>query len=313
MRRVVVLTFSLAAVMGCSSLNSHAFAVQPAAAARVFQPNSKAYRGLSGVVTYDGRWGVLRAKPDQKEQSPVIVRVGPPNESKAQRIEYVGAVAGRFDLRDYVELADGSLPPAELSLPIEIISRLAANANTDVGITEHVPVSLRSSYVPWAIGLGVVWLAIPVIVFIRRRLKSVGPVAPEAPPRERTVEDEIRELLASAQARELSTDECARVELLMLRYLRSHGAAESATLPEYAAHLSRLRTDAAAGPLIREFEAWLHMAPDRARAAPGETRGPARSVALAALAKHVEHVEHVEHGQRDADAALTPARAEVGP
>ncbi|MCC6359576.1 MAG: hypothetical protein IT450_12600, partial [Phycisphaerales bacterium] len=75
-----------------------------AAASSPAQPRAgtRAVRGLAAQVEIEYA-SPLRARAEQSPATPFMVRVSPIAGTKRQKIEFVGGVAGEFDLRDHLE------------------------------------------------------------------------------------------------------------------------------------------------------------------------------------------------------------------
>lgn len=216
----------------------------------------------------------LVAKSSLTNTSPVLVRVSPGPTTGSYRIEFIGAAAGSFDLRDSIQREDGraadDLPP----IPVVIDSHLPIDHGTDLYSTADSSFNWRNYYREILLGLVAAWLAVPVVVYVRRALRRQPPPVPVAPPRVPTVEDELREALAASRERPLTTAERGRLELLLFRLLSARAAPPTADADAVAAAIRAAREDPATAPLVLAIERWLHTRdPDEA----------ARSTAAAAL------------------------------
>lgn len=215
----------------------------------------RAYRGTAGSIEVEYPGGGLRAKAAEPN-APVLVRVRASAREGFFTIEYLGLRTGEFDLASLVERVDGR--SAELvPIPIRFESRLPANAGTDVFGQRAEELDLRVWYREGLIALGAAWLLVPVVVMVRRRLAR-KPVAQaeDAVPGPTTIE-RLRAVLHEAGSRELSVDERARMELLLLRAMCEQApAAKSAR--ELASALSALRRGEGTGEVVRAVEAWTH-------------------------------------------------------
>lgn len=241
-----------------------------------------ASRGLSGVVVHDASAGRVRAKPDLPLDSPIVVRVSGPDGAGKQEIEFLGTVAGEFDLRDYLVLDDGTPLSASVSIPVRIVSHLPAGPDTDVARIERASLELRRSYLTAAIVLGVVWVLVPVVVLVRRAMKRRGGAEPVMAAAAPTAAEEIERLIAESRQRPLSVSEQGRLELLIMQLLQGEGLVErgsAITLGELAARLGELRTRAECRELVLALEAWLHQRPGVG----SEGRAEAAASALAAF------------------------------
>ena len=222
------------------------------------QPTT-AVRGLAAhlEVDYAPR---LRARADQTPNSPILVRVSPTNAANRQRIEFIGAVAGTFDLRTHLEREDGQ-PITDLSpLPVTIVSRLPADHGVDLYATTGSWMNWRENYreIMWA--AVALWVAVPVAVLLIRaaRRPRPAPALPPPPPLP-TVAHQLRALLDIARARSLTVQESGQLELLLFRFLDGDKSTSSPpTTANIAATLRDLRAGHTSGPLVLAIERWLH-------------------------------------------------------
>lgn len=241
-------------------LSVAALAALAIAAASLAEP-IRAVRGLAthADVTYGPR---LRSKADQSPSSPVMVRVSSAADSKdaaTQRIEFIGAVVGTYDLRDFVEREDGR-PVADLPpLPITVVSHLPADAGTDL-------YSSGSSWFNWAAHYRAIlwtavafWCAVPVAALVVRRLRRPPPVVPAAPPPPPpTIEEQLIAAIAQSASEGVSIDDLARLELLVFRYLGGSNADAAANPEEVVAVFQRARASDDTRDVVASLERWLH-------------------------------------------------------
>ncbi|MFO0834574.1 MAG: hypothetical protein U0638_06360 [Phycisphaerales bacterium] len=227
-----------------------------------------AYRGTAGSIEVEHAAAALRAKAGEPN-APVLVRVRPASRAGFFTIEYLGLRTGEFDLATLIERVDGR--PADLRpIPIRFESRLPPNAGTDVFGQRPEEIGLRVWYREALIALSAAWLLVPVIVMVRRRLARKPVEAVAMTPREPTTIERLRAILSEAGEREISVDERARMELLLLRAMREQAPA-AGSARELAAALASLRRGEATGEVVRAVEAWTHA-----------ERGGAREQAVAA-------------------------------
>jgi hypothetical protein len=217
----------------------------------------KTERGLAGHA--DVEYGpALRAKVSQSPTSPVMVRVfevGPAPER--QRIEFIGAVAGTYDLRDFVEREDGrALGDDFPALPVVVVSRLPAEHTADLYGAHESVLGWRVHYRELLWTAAGAWLAIPIIALIVRTIRRPAPEPAPPPPIVPTLADEIRALLEAGRGRALSVDERGRLELMVLRFLTGDAPAHDAD--EVARVVRTLREDSQTRGLVRAVEGWLH-------------------------------------------------------
>lgn len=235
-------------------------------------------RGLAANIDFDSSSIRLRAKPNQSPTSPLLVRVSPASD-KSQRIEFIGVVAGDYDLRDYLERDDGT--PASLApMPIHIVSQLPPDHGTDVLGEGQTGFSLRAHYRTILIAAFAAWALVPVIVLVRRAMNKARPVIarPAVPPP--TIADELRAMLDAAGAAPLSTSQRGRLELLLIHFWRERLergesaaapiAANTSDLADHAREIAMLRVHPRTRATVLGLERWLHRregAPDADAAA----------------------------------------------
>ncbi len=233
---------------------------------------TRAVRGLAAHVEIDYA-PRLRARADQTPSSPILVRVTrSQNAGGSQRIEFIGAFTGDFDLRDHIEREDGQ-PITDLPrIPITIVSQLPADHGVDLYGSSGSWMNRRAHYRELMWGAVALWCAVPVTVLVVRALHrpraSVAP-APEPPPP--TLAELLRDSLDVAHDRQLTVEESGRLELLLLRYL---GGNTAGSLGDHVAVLHEIRGNEATRPLVLAIERWLHAK---------EGGEPARAHAAAAL------------------------------
>jgi hypothetical protein len=244
-------------------------------------------RGLVGEVIVADAPKPLRAKPEQPISAPILVRVNEvrANEVRANeirggagaaagdapngiqyRIEFIGAVAGTYDLRDSIEYVDGT-PVTDLApILVRVESQLPVTHGSDLFAVPEPPFRLESHYRTMLWVVGALWLVIPIIVLIRRRLLRPPPVEVVPPAPQPTLADVLRPLVERAQREGLSMREQASLELLLLHYWRDRLGIAGAPA---ATAIATLRAHPEAGTLIRAVERWLH-APGAGDARPAE-------------------------------------------
>jgi hypothetical protein len=213
-------------------------------------------RGITGSISVHVPDGVLRARPDLALDDPLLVRIAAsrplPEGGHMFDLEYMGTEAGTHDLRTVLVFADGrpidTLPPIE----VRIATHLGLNAPSDLDMTKTPPATLRGGYLMWLSILAALWIAVPVIVIVRRLLRHTPPEVLPAPPP--TLADLLQPLVLAASEGALSIDEQARLELLLHRHWSQHLQLD---MPPHEA-IAVLRQHETAGVLLRAIEDWLH-------------------------------------------------------
>ncbi len=245
----VVLVLSVMHVMHVTAMGVTASADDSSSASTV-----EAARGITGSITVTHEGPPLRAKPDQDLVAPLLVRVTETAHNR-YRIDFIGAVAGTFDLRTLIEHRDGT-PASELRpLPVRVVSELPAGHGTDLFGDQRTQSGIDSHYRLIIATIGVAWLAVPAAVLVRRALRNrPAPAAPPPAPVP-TFADRLRPLVEAAMSQGLSVQEQARLELLLFMFWRERRDFGSMTPAEA---ISRLRVDPEAGVLLLAVERWLH-------------------------------------------------------
>jgi len=218
-------------------------------------------RGIAGSRTITHTGQPLIARVEQSPSTRLLVRVTDttpalgPDAPHTYRIDYIGLVAGEFDLRTLITHADGSPASTLEPIAVTIVSTLPERHGTDLFGNPDRPDFLASHYRTIALTLGAVWLAVPTVMLVRRWIRTRPAPPPPPPPSAPTLADQIRPLAEAAIARTLSVEEQARLELLLFAFWRARRAIDG--MPPDGA-LASLRTDPEASPLILALEGWIH-------------------------------------------------------
>lgn len=209
-------------------------------------------RGVMGSVEIDLA-SPLQARPVRDATSGVLVRVVPLEDGR-QRIEWLGLLEGSFDLAALLERVDGR-PAADLPpLLVEVYSQLPPETGTDLFGAASWRLELSAGHRAMLAAILLAWIAVPIVVLVRRRLRRPTAAPPAPSRREPTLAERLHDAVRDAGGRELSAAEQGRLELLLLRLLREH-AGGGASIAEATA---RLREDPATAPAVRAVESWLH-------------------------------------------------------
>lgn len=243
----------LIAAIGCAAASALA---QPDSAPAGVE-SARATRGLATSVEVDYA-PTLRARAELTPKSAFMVRVSRIDDRR-QRIEFVGGVAGDFDLRDFIERDDGQ-PAADLPpIPVTVVTQLPPGHGTDLFTSEESWFNWRAHYRELMWTTVALWIAVPIAYFVVRRLRRPAPVAPptpQAPPP--TLEDQLRAALANAAVKSLSTVERGRLELLVLRFLGERLGIAVRESSDLAATLAAVRGHGETSALVMALERWLH-------------------------------------------------------
>jgi len=218
-------------------------------------------RGISGSITITHTGEPLQAKLDQDLSSPLLIRVTdltPTADATSEhryRVDYIGVVAGNFDLRTLIMHRDGTTASDIAPIPVTIVSELPEKFSTDLYTVAAQPIFARSYYRIIIAIIAVIWIGIPIVVLIRRAIKNrPAQAAPPAaaPP---TLADQLRPLVEAAMNAGLSIEEQARLELLLMAFWSQRRNLDSLS-PAQA--IEQLRTDPQARGLLLAVEEWLH-------------------------------------------------------
>lgn len=223
-----------------------------------FAEATEVVRGLAGRVDIEYAHK-LRARAEQSPLSPVLVRVTPIPNSTRQTIEFIGSVAGTFDLRDYVERQDGESAQDLAAIPITIVTRLLPDHGTDLYASNESWLNWRAHYRELLWALVVLWALAPVAYFVMRALRKRKPVEASAVAEAAiTLEDRLRAALITSASRSLTIEERGQLELLVFRFLadRSEGIGVAGDDP--ADVLRAVRSHPETRDLVAALERWLH-------------------------------------------------------
>lgn len=263
-RRHVLASLACAAACAGQAVASRADDADADAATGIV---SRAPRGSSGSLEITYEAAPLRAKATSDLSAPVLVRVSTLAPGR-HRIEYMGLVSGTYDLSAYVEQADGRAAAFATPLTVEVFTQLPPGHGSDVFGLSAPSFGLRGGYREILIGLAALWTLVPAVAIgvrlARRRPASAAAPAARGP----SLAERLREIVAEARARELSLDERARLELLLLQALRAHAGRPGDSPSSLAAAIASMREDPEHGAAVRAVERWLHARnPGEARAA----------------------------------------------
>ncbi len=92
----------------------------------------KAERGITGTVAFQYAGPTLRAKVQRETDSPLVVRLQRSPAPSQYEAKFIGNRAGEFDLRDWLEHADGSPMDRAQPIPVQIISTLPKDLRSDL-------------------------------------------------------------------------------------------------------------------------------------------------------------------------------------
>lgn len=227
-------------------------------------------RGLNAELEFAHPSSTLRAISDQSIDSPMLVRLersGQAEQGSLYTLRFFGAVAGDYDLRDFVVQSDGAVLTAEEALPsmnVRIVSDLPPGEGTSLYEIDDPSLHAPSGYRAALLLFGALWAAVPVGWAVVR-WRSRQPEQEEPPVREPTLSDHLRPLVQRASEGQITVQEQSRLELLIYVFWQRR-----LDLPESLIDsLPIMRRHAEAGGLLRSLEFWIHTdAPGRKEVTP---------------------------------------------
>ncbi len=234
-------------------------AAQSSAAQSSPAPSITVKRGLSDEFRFFHSSSTLRAVGDQSIDAPVLVRLersSRDNQGSEYTLRFFGAVAGTYDLSDFVVESDGSSLSADNALPsmiVRIVSELPPGHGTSLYEIDDPTLHAPSGYRFGLVLFGLAWIAVPIVRLIVH-WRSRQPVVEETPAREPTLSDHLRPLIQRASQGQMTVKEQSRLELLVYVFWQRR-----LDLPESLIEaLPVMRRHAEAGGLLRSLEAWIH-------------------------------------------------------
>ena len=232
--------------------------------------------GMEGQLDVALPMAGLITKPGD-HRAPVIVRIvssQPYGTLTRYDLRYIGRVPGSHDLRDYLFDAEGQPVTNLPALKVGIAGLLPNPYN---GWLEeearHAP-TLFGGYRAMLIAIGLLWV---VAFFVIRRLgRTAKPVtAPPTTPHVPTFAEKIRPLVERAARGELSADEKATLERMLITHWQQRLQLADANAGDL---IHQLRQHPEAGVLLRALENWLHRPPGRGTVAVDEFLAPYRNL-----------------------------------
>ena len=222
----------------------------------------------------------LEIKPLDDRRAKVVARItNAQKHGTAHRYDltYYALEAGTFDLRDLLQRKDGSqlgeLPP------------IIVNVESSMPAGQILPSDPTPQRVPflggysWALWIaGAIWLAVFLaILLVGRQKPLMAEIVTDGGP---TLADRLRPLIERGLAGQLSLEERAELERSLIAFWTRRLKLESL---RPADRFARLRSDADAGPLLRQLESWLHEPGPRSDPNMAELLRPYRNLPADAL------------------------------
>ncbi|MCB1096954.1 MAG: hypothetical protein KDN22_15370 [Verrucomicrobiae bacterium] len=197
----------------------------------------------------------LIARPIEDDSSPVVLRIDavfPHGTANRYDLEFYGLEPGKFDLRDYLLRKDGSGTSDLPEIPVEIRGILGPGQKqpnplplTALPVLGGYRALLAAAAILWLVGL----LA---LIFIRP--KKQQPQDDEGK-QKLSLAERLRPIVERAQTGELSKNEQAELERLLIGYWRERLNLEGQSMTDA---LATLRQHDEAGALLGALEEWLH-------------------------------------------------------
>jgi hypothetical protein len=168
---------------------------------------------------------------------------------------YIGLEPGAYRIADYLIRPDGSRPEELGNERLEV--RALLPEEHDGKLTSFVarPFPFIGGYRGALMALAIVWVAGLVGFRIVGRKKVVA-TTPEVIPSP-TFAERLRPLVEAAASRQLTVEEKASLERLLMGYWRDKLALDEARMADM---LLRLKAHGEAGAILRAIERWLHQA-----------------------------------------------------
>ena len=197
----------------------------------------------------------LMAKPLEDDRTPIVLRIKsvyPHGTEYRYDLEFYGLEPGKFDLRDYLQRKDGSDLQEVPSIDVEVTSVLEAGQvqPNSLGLKE---LPSLGGYQKLLIAGGILWLLglLALLYFGRKKRLAVS----EAGVEELSLADRLRPIVEQAQTGELTKNEQAELERLLIGFWRERLDLDG---QDMAAAIATLRQHDKAGALLCELERWLH-------------------------------------------------------
>ncbi len=192
----------------------------------------------------------VKPLPRRDREPPLVVRVldvRPAKDGFRYDFEVHGLEPGEYDLTDFLEGAE-AMPavPLEITTPLEpgvvLPHPLAAGELPELG-----------GYRKTMIAVGAAWLAGLIGIVAWRKRKPAETPANSPPP---GIAERLRPLVDRASRCELSADDRARLERLVIGHWRERFPEVASLAPAEA--MAKLRHHPEAAPLVLALERWLH-------------------------------------------------------
>jgi hypothetical protein len=174
-------------------------------------------------------------------------------EVRVYDVRYVVNLPGEFDLTEYLTSADGRPIDDLPSFKIRGLPSLTKDIETRIRQIEDVEIRFWHGYHETLVGLGAFWgLWLVALVFVGRGKRAARE---EPPPPEPSTAERIARLLRKLAGGELTIDEKAELEILLLTCWREDLDLDDRRLADAC---RRIRASDQFGRAYRRLETWLH-------------------------------------------------------
>jgi len=206
------------------------------------------------IIRYSGPH--LVARPYRRGAS-VNLRIANETQQDNLRVydvRYVVSLPGEFDLTEYLTSADGS-PITDLpSFKVRGLTSLTKDIETRIQEIEKVGVHVWHWYYETLTVLGIVWgLWLMCLIFIGRPKRPPKKTPSPPPP---SVTQRIARYLIALRKGELTVDEKAELEMLLLEHWRDRLGLRDGRMAESCQQIQRSDQ---LGTLYERLQAWLHV------------------------------------------------------
>jgi hypothetical protein len=205
------------------------------------------------IIRYSGPR--LVARPYRRGAS-VNLRIAKVVEQGAIRVydvRYVVNLPGEFDLIDYVTSADGNPIDDLPSFKVRGLTSLTKDIETRIQEIEDAGVHIWHWYYETLGALGVCWVGwLLGLIFVGRPKR---PPKPPPAPTQPTIVEQIERYLRMLAREDLSVEEKARLEVLLLEHWRERLGLQRHRM---AAACRQIQQSDTLGQLYEKLAAWLH-------------------------------------------------------
>ena len=167
-------------------------------------------------------------------------------------LEYYGLEAGQYNLADYLQLKDGSVPDDLPNLTVKVTTIKPANEDPIPNALPNRKVGFRTFYLSVLLVGSVLWLLGLLAILFWGRGKSKRNVVSK---KQQTVADRLRPLIDKAATGELDTREQAELERVLDAFWRKKLRIEHLPAKQFR---EKLRTHTEASKMLNQLDAWLH-------------------------------------------------------